>query len=580
MIKKSFNLRKFILLCSYVSVVGLITNCAKDVPQPENPQPSELKATSSYVPPANAIYIDPSAKVNGTGTQASPLNGSTFQAQYSQPWKANATYLLKSGTTLDVKYKLWIQANNVTLGAYGTGNRPIIRSSVNNSDKVLDMGNMKDITIRDLEIFSTANASAIVNFMYNVRSAVINCKIHDGEWGIRNMNSSGQFRVLNCEVYNTGDDGCFIANMDSLEFGGNYIHNVNLKYFVDPSEKYAAGDGLQLGNIQNFYIHDNTIDHSGTGDKFCLLLNTDQTGFSGKGIIERNTFKRDQTGASTTIFYTNFTDNSHTIIRYNKFVNADVAISNHSKNLQVYYNEFINIYGMAFDAASPAGSNSNVFNNTFYNVNRLVFGYGETVNFKNNIVYNCTGTAFVGGANINPDYNCYYQVSDFGITNTGSHSIKADPKFTNVSGLDFSLQSSSPCINKGTNVLGTYKDFAGSAQIGSAVDMGALEYGSVVNVPATIPPPVSVTGTGATFYSDCGLSGTSVTLAPGSYTTANLVALGIPDNSISSLKVNGFKVIVYTDNNFTGTSLTLTADNGCLSDAGFNDKISSIKISN
>jgi hypothetical protein len=368
--------------------------------------------------------------------------------------------------------------------------------------------------------------------------------------------------------------------MDSLEFGGNYIHNVNLKYFVDPSEKYAAGDGLQLGNIQNFYIHDNTIDHSGTGDKFCLLLNTDQTGFSGKGIIERNTFKRDQTGASTTIFYTNFTDNSHTIIRYNKFVNADVAISNHSKNLQVYYNEFINIYGMAFDAASPAGSNSNVFNNTFYNVNRLVFGYGETVNFKNNIVYNCTGTAFVGGANINPDYNCYYQVSDFGITNTGSHSIKADPKFTNVSGLDFSLQSSSPCINKGTNVLGTYKDFAGSAQIGSAVDMGALEYGSVVNVPATIPPPVSVTGTGATFYSDCGLSGTSVTLAPGSYTTANLVALGIPDNSISSLKVNGFKVIVYTDNNFTGTSLTLTADNGCLSDAGFNDKISSIKISN
>jgi hypothetical protein len=390
--------------------------------------------------------------------------------------------LLKRGTTFDVKYKLWIQANDVTLGAYGTGDRPIIRSAVDNSDKVLDMGNMSDITIRDLEIFSTANAAAIINFMYNVRCAVINCKIHDGEWGIRNLNSSGQFRVLNCEVYNTGDDGCFIANMDSLEFGGNYIHNVNRKYFVDPSEKYAAGDGLQLGNIKNFYVHDNTIDHSGTGDKFCLLLNTDQVGFSGKGIIERNTFKRDQTGESTTIFYTNLNDNSNTIIRYNKFMNSDVAISNHSKNLQVYYNEFINIYGMAFDAAGPSGSNSNVFNNTFYNVKTLVFGYGETVDFKNNIVYNCTGTAFVGGKNINPDYNCYYQVKTFGIFNTGVHSIKTDPKFSDVSNLDLKLQSTSPCINKGINLLVIYKDFDGHpTHKESCVDIGAHEFVAISN---------------------------------------------------------------------------------------------------
>src|ERR1035437_5947385 len=520
MITKKFRVRKSIVLCNCVLVLGLISSCTKNEPQMENLQATtDLKATGDYVPPADAIYIDPTTPVNGTGTQASPLNGSTFQAQYGQPWKANATYLFKKGTTLDVKYKLWIQANNITLGAYGTGNRPIIRSAVNNSDKVLDMGNMKDITIRDLEIFSTANSCAIINFMYNVRCAVINCKIHDGEWGIRNMNSSGQFRVLNCEVYNTGDDGCFIANMDSLEFGGNYIHDVNYKYFVNPSELYAAGDGCQLGNIQNFYIHDNTIDHSGTGDKFCLLLNTDQYGFSGKGIIERNVFIRDQTGASTIIFYSNFADNSNTIIRYNKFVGADVAISNHSKNMQVYYNEFINIYGMAFDAAAPAGSKSNIFNNTFYNVGTLVFGYGETVNFKNNIVYNCTGTAFVGGSNINPDYNCYYKISNYGITNTGAHSISADPKFNNVSTLDFSLQSSSPCINRGINVLGTYKDFDGSATIGSAVDMGALEFGSVVTVPITIPPTTSGTGKGATFYSDCGLSGPSGTLVRGTCTT-------------------------------------------------------------
>ena len=105
-------------------------------------------------------------------------------------------------------------------------------------------------------------------------------------------------------------------------------------------------------------------------------------------------------------------------------------------------------------------------------------------------------------------------------------------------------------------------------------NLGVKTTSAAVTLTVSSPP----SGNGATFYSDCGLSGTAVTLAPGSYTTANLVALGISDNSISSIKVNGFRVIAYTDNNFTGTSLTLSADNGCLVAAGFNDQISSIQV--
>jgi hypothetical protein len=90
----------------------------------------------------------------------------------------------------------------------------------------------------------------------------------------------------------------------------------------------------------------------------------------------------------------------------------------------------------------------------------------------------------------------------------------------------------------------------------------------------------SVSTNGAIFYSDCGLSGTSVTLAPGSYTTAAMAAAGISDKSISSIKVNGYQVIAYTNDNFIGTALTLTSDNGCLFGTGFNDQISSIKVVN
>jgi hypothetical protein len=112
----------------------------------------------------------------------------------------------------------------------------------------------------------------------------------------------------------------------------------------------------------------------------------------------------------------------------------------------------------------------------------LVFGYGETVDFKNNIVYNCTGTAFVGGKNINPDYNCYYQVKTFGIFNTGVHSIKTDPKFSDVSNLDLKLQSTSPCINKGINLLVIYKDFDGHpTHKESCVDIGAHEFVAISN---------------------------------------------------------------------------------------------------
>ncbi|MFF2093094.1 carbohydrate-binding domain-containing protein [Paenibacillus sp. NPDC058174] len=85
-----------------------------------------------------------------------------------------------------------------------------------------------------------------------------------------------------------------------------------------------------------------------------------------------------------------------------------------------------------------------------------------------------------------------------------------------------------------------------------------------------------------TFYEDSNYSGTARTLAPGSYTTAQLAAAGIPDNWVSSIRVPlGYTVTIYDNDNFTGTQWIFTADTDFPSSTNpnANDKMSSVVIS-
>lgn len=84
---------------------------------------------------------------------------------------------------------------------------------------------------------------------------------------------------------------------------------------------------------------------------------------------------------------------------------------------------------------------------------------------------------------------------------------------------------------------------------------------------------------GATFYQDANYGGYAITLPKGTYTLAQLQAAGISNDDISSLKVfGGAAVELYWDNNFQGASLVKTQDDNSLTDDGWNDKVSSIKI--
>ncbi|WP_207510347.1 T9SS type A sorting domain-containing protein [Longitalea luteola] len=87
-------------------------------------------------------------------------------------------------------------------------------------------------------------------------------------------------------------------------------------------------------------------------------------------------------------------------------------------------------------------------------------------------------------------------------------------------------------------------------------------------------------GTGVAYvYKHCNYGGYVTALGVGNYTLSQLQNLGVLNDDISSLKVaNGYQVQLYWDDNFGGTSVTITADNTCLVANNFNDRTSSVRV--
>lgn len=91
-------------------------------------------------------------------------------------------------------------------------------------------------------------------------------------------------------------------------------------------------------------------------------------------------------------------------------------------------------------------------------------------------------------------------------------------------------------------------------------------------------PSVPATTGIITTYDDCNFTGFSGGFGVGDYNLAALQAKGVRNDVISSLKVTqGYKVILYMDDNFTGTSSTLTSDSSCFN-ATWNDKVTSMRV--
>jgi len=123
---------------------------------------------------------------------------------------------------------------------------------------------------------------------------------------------------------------------------------------------------------------------------------------------------------------------------------------------------------------------------------------------------------------------------------------------------------------------------AGSSDYNDAVHPSISGHIKAANLLQPILAPYLNGTVGVTFYQDTGYGGTAgQPLTPGTYTTAQLAAKGVPSDWASSAQIpSGWTVTMYANDNQTGTSWTLTGSTSSFIDLSpnANDQMSSCTI--
>lgn len=434
----------------------------------------------------NTVYIDPSY----TGTTQNGSIQNPYNSWNSISWTNGYTYLQKAGTTFNTSSTLIITSkNNITLGSYGSGAKPIIISSAASTAKVIDITSCYNMTVSNLEVASTTGqvtAAVIIDGTGSSNNLIDNCILRDTQWGIRILTTSSGNKILNCEVYNTQDDGIYIKDTPDIEIGYCYVHDVNLKYFINPDQSYSAGDNIQIASTynHNFNIHHNTLDHSSTGNKFCFIA----WGNNYTGVLEHNIMIGNSAQVTSCIYLSPTTGTVS--VRYNSIKNGNYGIYAYVSNFKVYYNNFVqnktaicvmNNYHMLAE------------NNVFYNnvITSISALSGSNVTSKNNIFHlTGSGKAYSTNGNLVSNNNTFNAQSTGFINGYGSlsawqsasgqdnNSMVANPQFVNPSAHDFTLQPNSPCINAGVNCGYSQDYFGNQVPVANTSDIGYFEYNS------------------------------------------------------------------------------------------------------
>lgn len=251
-------------------------------------------------------YIDPNNnQTNRDGSIDNPYK--TWQEVPKE--NSNWAYLFKRGTTTTLSSMSFMNKANISIGAYGSGTRPKIISTSNGNAISFDYNNTQiqlsntkthiaglDVSCQNMSCDSVISAhhNTVIedNYLHNAET-IIRAVGDDGvSGGNPQSNALKNVTIKNNVLRNAGADGMFIRNVfGTLLIEGNLVEKANQKYFTNPSESYATGDGIQLsGGTPNWKIIDNKIDRSDTGNKFALIIHNSKRDSNYQYEISGNTF--------------------------------------------------------------------------------------------------------------------------------------------------------------------------------------------------------------------------------------------------------------------------------------------------
>lgn len=434
---------------------------------------------------ATTYYIDPSySGSNQNGSIDRPFN-SWSKVSFS----SGNTYLQKSGTNNPSGNRITIaNRSNITIGAYGSGNKPRITTS-GSGDHIIYIKDSYNITVKDIELTSTGSWTSGITIQGGSGSSgnqVRNVYIHKAMWGIRVLTPAGGTKILYTKIHDIGDDGIFVQDVNNIEIGNCTIYDINKKYMTNTSESYAAGDGIQISSTNNltFNIHHNTVDHSSMGNKACIMI----YGNNFTGTIEHNTIIGNVPKNAAGIYL--HTSSKPVTVRYNIIKNSGVGIVDNVSMLEAYYNR---LTGNRVAVMVNPGAKANLRNNVFYANSRYAVqtAYNTTTTMRNNIFHlsSSPAKALSSQGSVSSNNNIFsQQYSGFingyaslsawrNATGNDQSSAVGNPGFVNPSNSDFHIQSGSIARNKGANVNLSRDYFGNSVPISGYPDAGIHEYG-------------------------------------------------------------------------------------------------------
>lgn len=419
------------------------------------------------IPEDEVVYIDPdnSGDSSMDGSRAHP-----FASFDDFSFEAGHAYLFRRGSNLTYGDSVSVTQDDLLLGAYGSGARPVYHCTADDSNgnvhALVNWNGPQNLTIRDLEIHAPEATSCVRLMGEGGSNATIdNCVAHGSGWGVRAFSLTGLRLVYNT-VYDIGEDGMFIQGVSDIEVGYNHIHHINTNWEppYTPQDQ-AGGDGVQFSGCNAWHVHHNLIDRTNSGNKFCFISNNpDQD----DGVVEHNTLMgplTDGDGGASIYFH----DGTGLVVRYNLILGpTPTALYHHSEGLRFYGNVVWNTSG---GVQCHTNSACTVDNNVFHGVPRHVYASGDAVVRNNIFSFADPGDVAIecDGA-LTESHNLYSEGPG------GQDAVVGDPLFVDPLNGDFHLQGGSPAIDAATDVGLTRDKDGNPIPTGAAPDIGAYEY--------------------------------------------------------------------------------------------------------